>query len=204
MDLKNLTKKLKNTKGFTFIELIVVMGIFAIISSVVLFSSRDFTSDIDLQNLAQKIALQASNMQRNALSGVQPNFFPDGANGAGSRWNPAYGLCFSTANDCQGDASPTNFVLFADDLNNNRYTTDEDIDIIQILGGEVVSSICARVGGSNNCGQTSVDIVYTRPKTGPEITYGGQSAESATVTIQSETGETSDIVFWKTGQVEVQ
>jgi len=58
--------------GMTFIELVVVMGIFTAISSTVLFNYRDFSDGVALQNLAQEIALQGKRAQTLASQGRSP------------------------------------------------------------------------------------------------------------------------------------
>src|SRR3990172_1973836 len=95
------------SKGMTFIELIVVIGIFATISGVVLFNFTGFTTSISLQNLANQIALQLKKAQTQALSGT-------GGGGTGlffSPNKPSYGIHFS-------DGSQDKFYYFKD-LDNN-------------------------------------------------------------------------------------
>lgn len=92
-------KKIQNKSGMTAIELVVVMGIFAAISSTVLFNYRDFSSNIALQNLAQDIALQIKQAQTEAVSGRLP-VFPAGSNQSLNPalvpldWTPSYGIAF--------------------------------------------------------------------------------------------------------------
>ncbi len=86
----------------TAIELVVVMGIFAAISSTVLFNYRDFSSNIALQNLAQDIALQIKQAQTDAVSGKIPALAPSSIQGEPSNypllipldWKPSYGVAF--------------------------------------------------------------------------------------------------------------
>lgn len=64
---------LSNTNsGMTFIELVVVMGIFTAIAGTVLFNYRDFSDGVHLQNLAQEIALQGKRAQTLASQGRSP------------------------------------------------------------------------------------------------------------------------------------
>lgn len=95
--------KFKNqNKGMTFIELIVVIGIFAAISGTVLFNYRDFSDGIKLQNLSQEIALQGKRAQTLASQGRRPilsnaqstngidNFLP-------FNWVSSYGIAFDSS-----------------------------------------------------------------------------------------------------------
>lgn len=91
----------KENKGMTFVELIVVIGIFAAISGTVLFNYRDFSNGIKLQNLSQEVALQAKRAQTLASQGRRPvlsnaqstngldNFLP-------FDWVSSYGVAFDT------------------------------------------------------------------------------------------------------------
>lgn len=54
--------------GFTFIEFIVIISIFAIMSSFVLVNYRTFTRNIETQNLAQDIALMIKRAQNSGIS----------------------------------------------------------------------------------------------------------------------------------------
>jgi prepilin-type N-terminal cleavage/methylation domain-containing protein len=88
-----------DNKGMTFVELIVVLGIFAAISSTVLFNYRDFSSNVALQNLAQDIALQIKRAQTDAVSGKLPTFSQGGDQSLNPAlvpldWTPSYGLAF--------------------------------------------------------------------------------------------------------------
>ncbi len=57
-------------QGFTFIELVVVISIVSIISSVLIFNYGSFDANIRLQNLAQDIALRIKEAQTVAMSGA--------------------------------------------------------------------------------------------------------------------------------------
>ena len=201
--------KMKNAKGFTFIELVVVLGIFAILSSVVLFNFKDFSSGVDLQNLSQQIAMQVSNMQRKTLAGSQYEFAFTGL--GGGRWIPSYGVCFksadATSNECglssQQYVPGTTFVVFADNNNDKIYDNApllETIDIIEIKGGEYISEICSNEG--DDCGGAEARVVYTRPNVSPEIYYGQTSVRDISVQISSENGATRKVNICKSGQIE--
>lgn len=98
--IKSLKKKTKNAEsGMTFIELIVVLGIFAAISSTVLFNYHNFSENVALQNLAQDVALQVKQAQTEAVSGRIP-VFPNNSNQSLNsaliplNWKPSYGIAF--------------------------------------------------------------------------------------------------------------
>src|SRR3989338_9773919 len=108
--LKIISYKLKASKlnrGMTYVELIVVLMIFATISSIVLFNYQEFQTKVDIKNLASDIALKIVEAQKSAISGklsAQGDFAP----------KPAYGIYFNLS-------PSTNFVYFADFDNNKIY-----------------------------------------------------------------------------------
>ncbi len=218
MDLKKILKT--NQKGFTFIEIVVVLGIFAVITSVVLFNFKDFSSGVSLQNLTQQIALQVSSMQRSALAGKQP--FALAAPGFStlmspgqdrSAWVPSYGVCFTTnPNKCrfsqQGQTGAVNaFSLFADDYNDYKFDNiDERLDVIEITGGDYIYEVCVNEQTSTSNCVDEVIVVFERPNASPKIMYGNgwvSSANDLTVKVRSPEGLQREVVIWKSGQVEV-
>ncbi|MEZ4103217.1 MAG: type II secretion system protein [Candidatus Paceibacterota bacterium] len=108
--------------GMTFIELVVVMGIFTAISATVLFNYRDFSDGVQLQNLAQEIALQGKRAQTLASQGRFPRLSQvqqsdiDSGNGdfLPIDWVSSYGLAFDTEN------LPKSFVFY---FNSPQYYT---------------------------------------------------------------------------------
>ncbi len=87
----------------TFIELVVVLGIFGAISATVLFNYRDFSTSITLQNLAQDIALQIKQAQTDAVSGRIPVFTAGSSQDNNpalipADWKPSFGVAFQLNN----------------------------------------------------------------------------------------------------------
>jgi prepilin-type N-terminal cleavage/methylation domain-containing protein len=63
----NILKR-KNQKGFTLVEIVVVVGIFAVVSSILLFNYADFSTRVTLRNLTQEVALSIRKTQTLATS----------------------------------------------------------------------------------------------------------------------------------------
>ncbi|WP_146755300.1 type II secretion system protein, partial [Shigella flexneri] len=59
-------------RGMTYVELIVVLSIFATISSVVIFNYGAFQDRIDIKNLSSDIGLKIVEAQKSSLSGQLP------------------------------------------------------------------------------------------------------------------------------------
>jgi prepilin-type N-terminal cleavage/methylation domain-containing protein len=205
-------------KGFTFVEIVVVLGIFAVISSVTLFNFGDFSAGVSLQNLSQQIALQVSSMQRSTLAGKQPfslssGVVPQVSPPQGEEvWTPSYGLCFTnSSNGCHfsgygSDGQVTAFSLFADSYNDKKFSVGETLDDIQISGGDFIYKVCVdEQTGTPSCVSEAI-VVFERPNISPDIRYGNDwvsSASDLTVKIESQQGSQREIVIWKSGHVEV-
>ena len=50
--------KIKTNRGMTYVELIVVLSIFAVLSSVAIFNYGSFQDKVDIKNLGSDIALK--------------------------------------------------------------------------------------------------------------------------------------------------
>ena len=48
-------KKIKKNAGMTYVELIVVLSIFAVLSSVAVFNYSEFQTKVDIKNLANDL-----------------------------------------------------------------------------------------------------------------------------------------------------
>lgn len=212
--------KIKNTKGFTFVEIVVVLAIFAAITATLLFNFRDFTEGISLQNLTQNIALQVSTAQRQALAGSKFGHisgFP-----VLSEWKPSYGICFTkNATGCylggnhyytgQNSQGVTAFQTFAD---NNGQTeefqvdgVDNHLDTIKITGNDHIFDICINEesGTNTSCNIDQVSAVFTRPESAPKFFIPGNNTvvNDVTIKVSSPEGSIRNVVIWRTGQIEV-
>ena len=88
----------------TYIELIVVLSIFAVMSSIGLLNYKAFQAKVDIKNLANEIALKFVQAQKEATSGKLPVFsYP-----AVDPWKPSYGLYFDPTD------TDTSFIYFVD------------------------------------------------------------------------------------------
>ena len=130
MIFMKIFKDIKINRGMTYIELIVVLSIFSIISSIVMFNYGDFQSKVDVKNLASDIALQVVQAQKSSLSGLLP---PSGYS-AISLWKPSFGVYF--------DIPPsTQFIYFVDLNNLNGYEVGEELNTMSITKNNRISRI---------------------------------------------------------------
>ena len=82
----------KNKRGFTIIEMLVVLAIFAIMSSIVIFQYPTFQAQIDLKNTATDVALQIVQAQKDAVNGKLNT-----TKSVSNPWTPSYGVYFTNS-----------------------------------------------------------------------------------------------------------
>lgn len=168
-----MKKALKN-KGFSLIELLVVVMIFMVITSVVLFNQNKFSSDISISNVAYAVALQVRQAQVYGTL-VRSSTSTDS-------FNSGYAIHLYNTGDAVHPKGA--FKLFTDDNGNFQYddpskngdpnNRDTDISSFNLAEGNVIDNVCTydsfstgRTGkcfsssGGNNL--TMVDIVFKRP-----------------------------------------
>ncbi len=165
----------KTNRGFTYVELIVVLSIFGIMSAISFFKYSDFQDLVEIENTAQNIALQIVGAQKMALSGKLPLvvgsevLIPD--------WRPAYGVYFEITNK-------TRFIPFVDVNNDFLYnnacndilhpggTLDDCMDVISINKGIKIANLKC-LGDPGNVCSNNVSITFKRPDSGAFISSDG-------------------------------
>lgn len=154
--MKNLKLKIKNSNvGMTYIELIVVLAIFSVLSTVVIFNYGDFQDKVDLKNLASDIALKVVEAQKSSLSGLLPTQIP-----TVSPWKPSYGVYFNLANN-------QNFTYFTDLNNNTLYDgpdcTGECLNKITITRNDFISTMNVFYQDGTSAPLNDMTVTFTRP-----------------------------------------
>ncbi|HVU75497.1 MAG TPA: prepilin-type N-terminal cleavage/methylation domain-containing protein [Candidatus Paceibacterota bacterium] len=181
------------TAGFTLIELIVVTGIIALISSLVLVNNNRFGGEVLLQNLSYDIALSIRQAQQYGIS-VQ-NFQGD--------FGAAYGMHFQLSPSSGNGV----YVLFADAVNHNGlYDSGELVQSTTISQGYRVADLCVTPPSSAEvCGLSTLDITFQRPEPDAYIRSSVVSGlgESARIRVESPRGDVKDITVESNGQIAV-
>ena len=153
MAIKNFMSDVSKNGGMTYVELIVVLSIFSIMSSIVMFNYDKFQQAVNIKVLASDIALKIVEAQKSSMGGKWNAL-------AGPDWKPSYGLYFNTA-------SNQNFIYFADLDNNGLFEnlgcTGECQSQIGITKGNYISSINLFGTGCPSA-VDNLDIVYKRPE----------------------------------------
>jgi prepilin-type N-terminal cleavage/methylation domain-containing protein len=154
--------------GMTYVELIVVLSIFGVLSSIVAFNYGGFQAKVDIKNLASNIALKIVQAQNSSLSGLQQT-------GALPGWKPAYGVYFNK------QTSPNSFFYFSD-LNDNGVfegptCVSECLSQISITKNNVISNLNVFYqNGTNACSTVcpaDLTVSFKRPDSGAVLFSGG-------------------------------
>lgn len=189
--------------------MIVVVGIIALISGLVLVNNNSFSGNVLLQNLAYDIALSVRQAQ---VYGISVQRF----NGV---FGSAYGMHFQV-----DSGSGSTYALFADalapvdglyDCPSPGTASCELVQSTNVGQGYRISAVCATsASGTEQCG-TQLDITFKRPEPDACIALGGESplnasgictggAASARIVVSSPQGKTKDVVVDVNGQISVQ
>lgn len=199
---KKSSKIYNGNKGMSYVELIVVLSIFSVISAVAIFNYGDFQSKVDVKNLSSEIALRIVGAQRDALSGKLP------PNGAPLNWRPAYGVHFAPNKDTKS------FFYFADLSNDDPPQFEgvdchgECLDKILINKGETIpltDGLTIFDGAGNPTVVSDLTITFTRPDSSAVMVSGGNvlDVSHAEIKIVSPRGKAGFIKVYPSGRIQV-
>lgn len=200
--------------GFTLIELMVVLGIIVIISTVILVSSSRFNSAILLRSLAYQVGLSIRQAQLYGVAVVEGPVETQCARGGESKFCSAFGVHFDK-----------NFLaryhLFAD-VNNDGIDNDgyDPVERFNAQYGFTISNFCV-LGTSVKCSAKScpvqysgctpsaistMDIAFRRPNPEARITADSDpnsQYNSAFIVVEAPGGATRSVSVSLTGQIVV-
>lgn len=198
MDL--ISKKL--TKGFSLIELMVVIGIMAIIATISIFNYSKFNSDLSVTNLAYEIALTIREAQVFGGSVKVTN--------TGS-FDKAYGIYVS-----EDTSKNKDIISFVDTNSNDLYDppvsgcSGECLTIYKLERGNIVSDICrvSDASGLINCSPDNPEthITFLRPNLDAKIKIPNPGPPFIGVRITLEAPDNTEryIRVLNTGQISVE
>jgi type II secretory pathway pseudopilin PulG len=199
----NLLKTQRN-RGMSYVELIVVLSIFSVMSSVLIFNYGLFQARVDIKNLASDIALKAVEAQRASLGGKLP---PAGFNPI-VPWKPSYGL-YMDIGIVNGNKS---FIYFTD-LNNNRdFDTPpncsvECLEKISITKQNTISALQFVYQNGSSASLTNLTLTFSRLDAGATIKSSSATSTNlsyAQITITSPRGPSSAIIkVYESGRIQV-
>lgn len=185
---------MRGPRGFTLIELMVVMAIITVISVLVLARYGQFNGVVLLRNLAYDIALTVRQAQVYGISGKV------GTGAVGVQ----YGVYLTSA-------TPTQYLLFADNNGSGTYTAGEEIEIYTVRPGYSVYNFCGDLpSGSPHCSRTgditNMTLLFRRPDPDALIKTSalGSGYTQARIIARSPSGDTRTITITAVGQISIQ
>jgi prepilin-type N-terminal cleavage/methylation domain-containing protein len=194
-------------KGFSLVELLVVLAIFIIITTVVLFNQNKFSSDISISNVAYDVALQIRQAQVYGILVKEGEIQSDD-------FNSAYGIHFSRATDNSGVLQ-----MFSDEDDDFQYDAGADLEVGPVRRpaeeNKIIDVCSYDLNGnnkscfsSNNDTVDSLDIVFKRPEPAAIITHQSSGSENrkgqVDIIIESSLGDkTRTVKVFSSGQISV-
>lgn len=189
-----MKKLFKKQKGFTLIELMVSIAIFAFMTAFMLAKYGGFNQSILLTNLAYDVALTIRTAQSYGLN-------VKSADRNTSDFSFPYGVHFAKNDD--------KFIFFVDNDSSGTYNaSDTAISTSKIKRGSKIYNLCAGIS-ANNCSlvSDSVDITFRRPDPDAIIRTGTDINTSYTYTeitlSLSDDSATRRVSVYSTGQIAV-
>ena len=204
--INGINKKSKRNAGMTYAELIVVLGIFSVLSAVVIFKYGEFQAKVDIKNLASDIALKIVEAQKSSLSGKLPPASPPD-------WKPSYGVHFDIP------PSPTDdnksFIYFADTDTSTQAgsfegsatsCTGECLEKTVITKGNIISSLGYYQNGVLDDTLENLTVTFSRISSGVIFYSTNAIISGATyvqITIRSPEDTTGIIKLYPSGRIQV-
>lgn len=174
-------------RGFTLVEVLVVLAILGILTGIMLLQYRLFDSTLLVRNLAYEIGISIREAQTLGI----------GVRGASGNFSQAHGVHLALGNS---------YFLFRDSNDNGQYNVGDTIlTRYTIERRNAITDLCvgsAPLAGGE-CGQASLDVLFERPD--PDaFFYPSPSASDALITVSSPSGTTRTVGVTATGQVSIQ
>jgi|GEM_PF-2293083 len=189
---------MKGERGFTLLELIVVMIIFVSMTSVVMFNFRGFSDSTNLSNLVYDIALELKTSQTLGSSTLDTAVTP--SNLFGKTWVITQISKGANTMETFRDAGPSYG-------NNNVSDGDITLRSSTLFGGQISSiKVCPSSGDCNNSHEINSGVIYIgfrRPR--PEPIIFAQGCNGSTDSLESGFGQCSgrvEITVQATGNQE--
>jgi prepilin-type N-terminal cleavage/methylation domain-containing protein len=159
--------------GFTLVEMLVVIGIIAILTLILFVSYQPFKKELALQRAATKMAQDVRRAQEKAVSTEEfNNKIPKG-----------YGIYFKC--DAPPDCS-RHYVLFADSNGNGRYDgSSEKVEDIYLEKGVVIKNLL----DSKYKSYDNMSVLYIPPIPDVSIITRWIAIDKAIITLESNNQE---------------
>ncbi len=205
--------------GFTLVEMLIVLAIIGVITTITLSSQSAFNKTLILTNTAYDIGLTIRSAQTYGIGG----------RAEGNTSNVGYGIDFDIG-------KPKSFILFADTspgptasnchgLGSNTVATapdavagdcvykngDQKIKTYLIGNGVTIKNFCIKIDGTNKCARSNssvspIDIVFSRPNADTFFAGGGSYkplASSVCIKLSSTQNTYRYIKVGQSGEIQV-
>ncbi len=184
----------KAQKGFTLVELIVTVGIFALISASIIARNSQFDEQVLLNDMAYDIALSIRRAQNYGIN----------VRGSEGQFDRPYGIYF--------EAGTTTYAFFSDNDQDDVYDEPEELlETFELGRGALVQQVC-EINPDNSCNPVKdLTVLFKRPDPDAVI-YKDEGKDSlgetplprARVEVTSARGGFRAIVIEATGQLSIQ
>ncbi len=161
----------KKQAGMTYVELIVVLSIFSIVTGTVIFNYKNFQAKVDLKNLVSDIVLKFVNAQKKSTAGeipfgkiipTSPPLLED--------WKPSYGIYFNTSPG-SSDTGNQVFYYFTDLDQNKKFDEifkcpfSECIEKFRLPNEKYLSDMYVQYydGVMESVDGVGISLTFTRP-----------------------------------------
>ena len=196
------------SRGFTLIELIVSLGIFAIMTALVVAKYGNFNQTVLFTNLAYDTALVIRTAQTYGLSVRREG------TGIGD-FQHAYGVQVTTRSS---GSENKEIILYSDSNDSKKYEpSDTVVSRYNIKRGAYISETCTLTSGTETCWESSgpsasvnhnVNITFKRPDPNAVIYRGGNttvpSASRLRIELTGTDGSTRNVIVMSNGQISVE
>lgn len=187
---------LDSNRGFTLVEMMVSVGIFTVMSAIVLANYPEFRSRNAIDNLVAQVATVFKEAQIYGISVREEG---------SSNFNVGYGVHIDT------NVSDKDILVFTDKNNNRTYdgsTTDTLLETFRLTGGEYISTLCApgcppATGGGE---YDSITTTFVRPNPDAYFALNGTVTNFPSVLIEISNPSGSykrSIQIFSTGQISI-
>ena len=171
-------------KGFTLVELVVTVGIFAIISTVIISRNSQFDEEIFLSDMAYDVALSVRRAQS----------FGVNVRSAEGSFDHPYGVFFTSGT--------TTYQLFVDTNDDGFYNEPEELLETYTMGrGTMISPLCD-LASKTPCDLKTLTVMFERPEPDAIIEQGSMTRVG--VGISAPRGGQRYVFIESTGQFSIQ
>ncbi len=196
---KNIVnKKQRFISAFTLVELLVSVGIFTLMTALMVAKYGNFNQSVLLTNLAYDVAVTIRTAQAYGLS-------VKGIEGAVSTedFQYQYGVHFDTTS-----SGNETFFIYIDRDDSNSYNEDggdEKVSTLNLKRGAKISGVCFSDGCTPDTGTEEFDILFKRPDPSAKICSFSSCIQSyVKIQIMANDGNTRAVSVRENGQISVE